>query len=180
MVSLVVGYYFHLTNRENSTEKEVENTEVTKLISRKLEGDYYPEFPRDVVSLYSRIVQAYYYTDLTDEEIEGLGAQARQLFDEELLAKNPEEVFYQSLKADIEAYNEVERKIYDFSVEKAADVETFSFEGEEYARVTAAYVLREKGSAGTIYEDYTLRKDEDGKWKILYWEIATLSDEDYE
>lgn len=180
MVSLVVGYYFHLTNRETSTEKETENTEVSKLISRKLEGDYYPEFPREVVNLYSRIVKAYYYTDLTDKEIEGLGAQARQLFDAELLEKNPEEEFYKNLKADIEAYKAVERKIYDFSVEKVADVELFTFEGNEYARVSAAYVVREMGSAVTIYQDYTLRKDEDGKWKILYWEVAKPSNEEYE
>lgn len=181
LVSLVVGYYFYLSNRNINTEKNnSETSDVSKLISRNLDGEYYPEFPRDVVSFYSKIVQAYYYTELSEKEIEGLGSQARKLFDAELLEKNPESQFFENLKNDIKEYNEAERKIYGFTVENANDVDIFSFQGENYARVTAAYIMREKGSAATVYEDYTLRKDEDGKWKILYWEVAVPSEEDNE
>lgn len=181
LVSLVVGYYFYLSNRDINTEKNnSETSDVSKLISRNLDGEYYPEFPRDVVSFYSKIVQAYYYTELSEKEIEGLGSQARKLFDAELLEKNPENQFFENLKNDISEYNEAERKIYGFTVENANDVDIFSFQGESYARVRAAYIMREKGSAATVYEDYTLRKDEDGKWKILYWEVAVPSEEDNE
>lgn len=181
LVSLVVGYYFYLSNRNINTEKNnSETSDVSKLISRNLDGEYYPEFPRDVVAFYSKIVQAYYYTELSEKEIEGLGSQARKLFDAELLEKNPESQFFENLKNDIKEYNEAERKIYGFTVENANDVDIFSFQGENYARVTAAYIMREKGSAATVYEDYTLRKDEDGKWKILYWEVAVPSEEDNE
>lgn len=176
IVSLIVGYYFYLTNRDiNNTNDSSDVSEVPKLISRNLDGEYYPEFPRDVVVFYSRIVKAYYFSSLTDKEIEGLGQQARKLFDEELLEKNPEDEFFENLKKDIGEYNKLERKIYSYEVEKANEVETFTFKGDDYARVMAAYLVREKGSVVTVYEDYTLRKDKDGKWKILYWELAEPS-----
>lgn len=170
-----------MSNREIKPEdNKSETTEVTRLITKNLDGDYYPEFPRDVVIFYSRIVKAYYYTELQEDEIEALGQQARKLFDEELLKENPEEEFFDNLKEDIRQYNEVERKIHGFTVEKSADIDTFMFKGMEYAKVTAGYIVREKGKTATIYEDYILRKDQDGKWKILYWEVAHPSDEDDE
>lgn len=177
LVALVVCYYFYLSNREvNNEDKVVANEEVSKLINRNLEGDYYPEFPRDVIAFYSRIVKAYYYTELSDKEIEGLGNQARKLFDAELLEKNPENEFFDRLKDEIKQYNMVERKIHDYTVDKSDDVKTFTFEGKEYARVRAAYLMREKGTLVTVYEEYTLRKDVDGNWKILYWDNYVPSD----
>lgn len=170
-IALIVGYYSYLSNKEPKTEeKTITNEEVGKLISRNLEGIYYPEFPRNVVEFYSRIVQAYYYTKLTDDEIEALGSQARKLFDEELLEKNPEEEFYENLKLDIAEYNRLERKVYSYTIEDASEIENFSLDGKQYAVVSVRYLVREKGSVANIYEDYTLRKDEDGKWKILFWD----------
>lgn len=176
LVSLVVGYYFYLSNKEYNRDDVTANEEVAKLINRNLEGEYYPEFPKDVVTFYSRIVKAYYYTKLSDKEIEGLGKQARNLFDEELLADNPEKEFFERLKEEIEQYNIVERRIHEYTVDKSDDIKLFTFEGREYARVRAGYLIREKGTLVTIYEEYTLRKDEDGKWKILFWENYIPSD----
>lgn len=181
IVSLIVGYYFYLTNRDINTEKNnPDASEVSKLITRNLDGEYYPEFPRDVVAFYSKIAQAYYYTELSEKEIEALGSQARKLFDEELLDKNPEEQFFEDLKNDIQEYNEADRKIHGFTIENANDIDIFTFQGDSYARVAASYVMREKGSAATIYEVYTLRKDGDGRWKILYWELAAPSEDNNE
>ena len=51
--------------------------------------------------------------------------------------------------------------------------------GDEIAYVTASYFIK----AGNSYEDtdemYVLRKDEDGKWKILvYYQIEPAQSED--
>lgn len=173
LVGLVVGYYFYLSNRTPDTEKVVSsNEEVSKLINRNLDSTYYPEFPTDVVKFYSRIVQAYYTTGLSNKEVKALGTQARKLFDIELLTRNPEEEFYTNLQNDVAEYNQLERIIPDFTIESASDVKPFTFQGDTYAKVTAAYLVREKGSIATIYQEYTLRKDESGRWKILYWESA--------
>lgn len=173
MVVLVVGYYFYLSNKPMTPQPVVSaNEEVAKLINRNLEGAYYPQFPADVVKFYSRIMQAYYSDNVTDKEVRALGSQARKLFDTELLAKNPEEEFYKKLEADVEEYHKLERIIPDFTVESAADIKPFTFQQETYAKVLATYLVREKGSIATIYQEYTLRKDKSGYWKILFWENA--------
>lgn len=182
IVCLIVGYYFYLSNRpvQAPAVQTGHSQKVTRLISKNLDGTYYPELPTAVVDLYSQIVEAYYFTELSDDEIKGLGSQARKLFDDELLERNPEKDFYQNLKADIADYNKVQRKIYAYTVEKANEIDVFTFENKNYARVSAAYVVREDGASATIYEDYMLRKGADGRWKILYWENTPLNIEAHE
>lgn len=170
IAALVVGYYFYLSNRVIDTSNpEAANEEIQKLITRNLEGDYYPELQRDVVTFYSRIVKAYYYTQLTDEQIEALGKQARILFDEELLERNPEDEFYENLKQDISEYNEANRKVLKYEVQSSSEMKTYTFQGDSYAVVRVAYYMKDS-TYYTVYEDYTLRKDENGQWKILFWE----------
>ncbi len=178
-VVLIVGYYTYLSNKTPDAEQPVfSNEEVGKLISRNLEGMYYPEFPRSVVEFYSRIVVAYYYTPLEENEIEALGRQARKLFDEELLEKNPEEKFFEDLKLEIAGYNELERKVYSYTVEDSSEVQMFTFDGEQYAIVSATYLMREKSKVVNVYHDYTLRKDADGNWKILFWEKSDVIEDE--
>ncbi len=179
IVALIVGYYSYLSNKTPDSETPVfSNEEVAKLVSRNLEGIYYPEFPRNVIEFYSRIVVAYYYTELAENEIKELGAQARKLFDAELLEKNPEEKFYEDLKLEIAEYNKRERKVYSYTVEDASEIQTFTFDGEQYAIVSAAYLMREKNQVVNVYHDYTLRKDADGHWKILFWEKSDVVEND--
>lgn len=169
---MIVGYYFYLSHRPINTENKgtIENENVIRLVHRNLDGEYYPEFPRDVVDFYSQIVVAYYDKPLSDAEIEALGKQARKLFDDELLARNPEEDFLQNLKNDILEYKTLERKIYNYNIERARDIDLFSFEGKNYAKVSTSYSMKEKTNLAIVYQDYTLRKGEDGRWHILFWE----------
>lgn len=172
LVGLVVGYYFYLTNRVIDTgNTDAANEEVEKLITRNLEGDYYPQLQRDVVIFYSRIMKAYYYTELTDAQIEALGKQARNLFDEELLMRNPEDEFYDNLKKDIKEFKKEKRKILDYKVQSSSEIKTFTFQDETFSIVRAAYYMKDSAPY-TTYQDYVLRKDENGQWKILFWEYV--------
>ncbi|MCM1466550.1 MAG: hypothetical protein NC086_00230 [Alistipes sp.] len=170
LVAIVVGYYYYLSNRViDTSDTEAAKEEVEKLITRNLEGDYYPQLQRDVVTYYSRIMKAYYYSPLTDEQIEGLGKQARNLFDEELLERNPEEEFYENLKADIKEYNKAKRKILEYKVQSSSEIKTFTFQKQTFSIVRAVYYMKD---ASSVYQDYVLRKDENGQWKILFWELV--------
>jgi len=170
ITALVVGYYFYLSNRVIDTgNQDAAYEEVQKLITRNLDDSNYPELQRDVVTYYSRIVKAYYFTELTDEQIEALGKQARNLFDDELLMNNPEEEFYENLKLDISEYNEANRKVLDYKIQSSSEIKTYTFQGDSYSVVRATYYMKESVPY-TVHEDYTLRKDENGQWKILFWE----------
>lgn len=180
LAMLVVGYYYYVSHRnigDKADETAVDN-QVNKLITRKLEGQYYPEFPRNVVDLYAQITKAYYYTELTDAQIEALGLQAKKLFDDELAEKNPDGEFIKKLETEINAFRSNKIRINDYSVERSSDIETFTFEERDYARVAVVYYFYENEgkTRERVYQMYTLRKSEDGRWGILFWEPADAED----
>ena len=83
---LCIGYYYYLANKpskKDATDKVVQNDELAYLVARNI-SDNYPESVRDVVKLYARITKEYYDSDISEEDIEKLGHQARLLFDDEL------------------------------------------------------------------------------------------------
>lgn len=166
-VSLIVAYYYYLTTKNgNKAEETVELTEVDKLVTKDLEKDY-PETPREVVKLYNRIISCYYKEEYTDEELYELGDQARALFDAELLENNPREQYFTDLKAEIAEYEENDKQITQSSVCGSSDVLYKTVDGDECAYVTASYFIKEGKNYSKTYQEYVLRKDEDGNWKIL-------------
>lgn len=181
LAAIIIVYYIHVGNISNQdpTDKLPKDSELYKLITRDLDGQYYPEFPRGVVDFYAQITKAYYYYDLTEAQIEALGTQAKKLFDEELVKENPDDKFFDLLKKDIEYYRTNKVKITDYSVEKSSDIDVYTFDGREYASVRALYYVSENEGTSRkfIYQDYTLRKDSDGRWKILFWESADAPEE---
>lgn len=181
LAAIIIVYYIHVGNISNQdpTDKLPKDSELYKLITRDLDGQYYPEFPRGVVDFYAQITKAYYYYDLTEAQIEALGTQAKKLFDEELVKENPDDKFFDLLKKDIEYYRTNKVKITDYSVEKSSDIDMYTFDGREYASVRALYYVSENEGTSRkfVYQDYTLRKDSDGRWKILFWESADAPEE---
>lgn len=166
-VLLIVGGYYYLTVYKNAnSEENVELTEVQKVITKDLETNY-PATPREVVKLYNRIQECFYNETYTDDELYGLGDQARMLFDEELLGNNPRDDYFDSLKADIASYRAKSKTIMSSDVCNSNDVHYQTIDGDECAYVSASYFMEEGKSYNRTYEMYVLRKDKDGNWKIL-------------
>lgn len=165
-VSLIVGYYYYLSTKNSNTSENVELTEIDKIIMKDLEKNY-PETPREVIKLYNRILLCFYGADYTDDELYELGDQARALFDDELLENNPREQYFTDLKAEIAEYAEAKKEITSASVCGSNDVLYKTVDGDECAYVTSSYFIKEGKSYNKTYQEYVLRKDEDGNWKIL-------------
>ena len=171
---LGIGYYYYLSNRDNSvdaTEKEFAQQEIDTLTTRDLSANY-PESPKEVVKFYARITRAYYKTKLSDEQIKQLGTQARKLFDKELYDTQTDEEFFEALKKDIEEYRKAERYIADFKIEDSENVNYSTFEGKKYAFLKMLYSIREGSEFISSYTKFTLRQDEAGRWRILFWELV--------
>ena len=167
VIGLVVGVYYYFTvQRRASVEDAVELTEVQKVITKDLDANY-PATPREVVKYYNRIVKCFYNETYTEDELYELGDQARKLFDEELLENNPRESYFDALKADIEDYRESSKTIRSSSVCDSNDVEFQTVDGRECAYVEASYFTNENKDYARTYQMYVLRKDDEGKWKIL-------------
>ena len=174
MVVAGVAYYYYLSNKAPSidaTQQSVENQELANLVSKDIESNY-PSTPREVVKLYMRIAKQYYGSDVSEEQLEKLGKQARYLFDDELKSKQTEEAFISALKQDVSDYKNANRYISDFKIDSASNTNYQTLKDKKYASIDAVFYLRESDNLMYSYTKFTLRQDNNGKWKILYWELT--------
>ena len=176
LVALGLGYYYYLANKDtgkDATDIAADTSEVSVLISKDIMANY-PESPKDVVNLYARITKAYYDTSLTDEQIEALGKQARLMFDDELRNTQTDADFYEKLKEDIGNYNSTKTRISSYVIQSAAKTKYSTFKDRQYASIALVYYLRQGDKLIDSPTKFTLRKDDDGHWKILFWELTKI------
>ena len=166
---LVGGYLFWMNKNGNASSEDVELTKVQQLITKDLSKNY-PATPREVVKLYNEIITCYYSEEYTEDELEALADMVLSLMDAELAANNPKEDYLKRVKADILSYEAAERVIVSYTLESSNDVEFGAIDGEESAIVQSSYFIKEKNSYSKTYQDYLLRKNEVGDWKILGFE----------
>ncbi len=176
-----LGYYFYLSYRDAPTpaEGQSEVSEIGKLMAKDLDADY-PNTPRKVIDLYSQITKSLYIKDLSEEDLKKLCNQSRKLFDVELLNANPEDEFLENTKKEIKEYNDKKRVITSYVLEDSDSVDYYTEDGQEYAAISVKYFLNDKNGYGKTYEDFLLRKDEKGRWKILGWQITPANEEEDE
>lgn len=177
LVALGLVYYYYLANKDtgkDATDIAADTSEVSVLISKDIMANY-PESPKDVVNLYARITKAYYDTSLTDDQIEALGKQARLMFDDELKNTQTDADFYEKLKEDIGNYNSTKTRISSYAIQSAAKTKYSTFKDRQYASIALVYYLRQGDKLIDSPTKFTLRKDDDGHWKILFWELTEIS-----
>lgn len=171
IVGLVALYAF-LVGKARREIEDAAMTPVQSVLSRNLDFDY-PATVKEVVKYYTEIEKCLYNEECTDEEIESLGVQARRLYDEELLANNELISNLTELKADIKAFRGGKRVISNISVAGASNVDYFSEDNYDFARIHCGYTVRE--SNGVLKSEgrvYLLRRDENRQWKIYGWDSA--------
>lgn len=176
LVALGLGYYYYLANKDtgkDAADIAADTSEVSVLISKDIMANY-PESPKDVVNLYARITKAYYDTSLTNEQIEALGKQARLMFDDELKNTQTDADFYEKLKEDIGNYNSTKTRISSYVIQSAAKTKYSTFKDRQYASIALVYYLRQGDKLIDSPTKFTLRKDDDGHWKILFWELTEI------
>lgn len=175
LVLLVLGYYFYLSNRsmpEKTEEISIETMTVSqKILSRNLETNY-PPSPREVVKYFSEITECYYNEEHTDEELRDLGLKMREIYDDDLVANQTEEMYLSLLKSDVEEYKQNNRTISSFSPSSSVDVETFTKDGYECAKLYCVYDINQDGLLYQTTLCFILRKDEDAHYKIYGWKAV--------
>lgn len=168
----LVGLYAFLMNRARSEAANAALTPVQSVLSRDLDKDY-PATVKEVVKYYTEIEKCFYNEECTEGEIEELGIQARKLYDQELLDNNEMAGYMAGLKADIKKFQDAKRRISSISVASSTNVDYFSDDGFDFARIYCGYTVRE--SNGQVISEarvYLLRRDEDRHWKIYGWDAA--------
>lgn len=173
LACLIIGYYFYLSNKEKPETVETEDVEIMTMsqaaLLRNLDANY-PPSPREVVKYFSEITQCYYNEEHDDEELEALGMKMREIYDEELIANQTEEEYLDLLKKDVAEYRSNNRTISSYSPSSSIDVEFFSQDGYECARLYCVYDIQQGSVLYKTTLCFILRKDEDSHYKIYGWE----------
>ena len=167
---VVVLLYYREVNKDEVYEDDTEIVRDTdKLLSKDLE-DSYPITVCQVVQLFTRIQRCYYNEECTNDEIIQLADMALEIFDEELVENNPRKEYLEELEAEINYYKDNDRIISRVIVGKSGDVTYSTVEGVKYASVECIYYVKDDDGTEKNITTYILRKDDEGKWKILGWQ----------
>lgn len=172
----IIYVYFHISTSVKSIDSvSVEDmTEIEILLNKDL-NIYYPATPREVVRLYGRMIKTL-YTDLTEEESKELALKIRELYDQELLRSNPEENYLAILNIDIAAKKEKGQKITNYVIVNKENEVQKTIDGKEFATIYLSFSIRED-SKFTNTQQFILRKDDKGKWKILGWKPVNIEED---
>lgn len=139
-----------------------------------LRADYkeYPTTPVQVLKYYNDITTCFYNEEYTDSELDQLAILARTLFDRDLILYQTQEEYLEKLREDITEFELQYDGIYRYEVTPANDVEYFTYEDYECARLYCTYTL--KSGTGYIFskEVFIMRKDEDGHWRIFGFDLV--------
>ena len=165
---LCAGFFF-FTQDQKENEKDL--TEMEKVIVRDLKNNY-PKTPREVVKFYNRIAKCYYGSEEpTEKQLNDLVDQMLCILDEDLLLENPRDTYYNSVVADIALYKQQKIQLVSTDVCDSNEVKYVTDdkggEKDELAYVKASYFMNTDGKFGYTYQQFVLRQDEDGRWKIL-------------
>ena len=76
------------------------------------------------------------------------------------------------LGAEIQEYKNAKRKITGTTVAASTNVDFFTEDGFEFARLQSGYNIIEGGEKSTSVVVYLLRKDDQKRWKIYGWTSA--------
>ena len=166
--AICAGFFFF---SQNQNEEEKKLTKIEEVTTKDLNTNY-PKTPRAVVDFYNKIVMCYYAENPTDAELDKLVDQMRGIMDEDLLLINPRDEYYASVKADIAKYKAEERKLINADVCSTNEVEKITDDKgdgvvEQIAYVKTSYYMKTGNEFGYTYQEFVLRQDENGRWKIL-------------
>ena len=139
-------------------------------IGEEMESDY-PLTVCQVVSLFTKIQRSYYNEDNSEKELIKLAYMATILFDKELIDNNPFDEYFEELQEEIEGYQDDNRIISRVIVGKSSDVKYSTVDEKKYASVECIYYVQNDSGTMKNVTTYILRKDEDGKWRILGWQL---------
>lgn len=172
---MILILFYWLNNRPDDSvfsDETTKNTEARKLLGKDMER-YYPSSVREVVRLYSRITKCWYNEKISSEELEGLIEMQRKLFDRELLEENPLPDFTAMLTQELKEQKEKKSTMINYRVQKESSVKKWEAAEGSFASIIACYMIKNSTEGYRYtYEEFLLREDEKGRWKIVGWQLT--------
>lgn len=163
---IILGFYLLLTrNKKAPDEENYVLTTVDEITTTDLDKNY-PANPRKVVDLYAKIMQTLYKEEYTDEQetkmIDVLGG----IFDDEL--RENQFNLQSSIKNEVSSRKAEDYGISAYAVQEK-NPEIFTKDGRDICSVDCLFTMRKGSQRILLYYQFVLRKDDEGRWKILGW-----------
>lgn len=174
LVIMMLGltYFTYINNsKKNGNRELVSQSETEKLLNYDMANDY-PKTVRETVKLHCRYLKEVYNGGFEEQDLYTVNNQIRLLFDDELLELNSPEGQLQSLKAEMELFKENKQKFVSYTLAESSQIEYNTEDDVEYAKIGVTIVMKVGTSTISADEEYILRKDKEGKWKILGWQAV--------
>ena len=105
-------------------------------------------------------------------QFQQLVTMQRLLFDEEFLDNNPLESFVNNLSSEIEEMRKTKSTMISYRVQKQSSVVSWESGENKFSSIVASYTLKEDSEYKKTYEEFLLREDENGRWKIVGWRLT--------
>ena len=169
---IVLVFFAYQGNRgkQQQAAEAVSATVVQNVLMRDLEHSY-PPTPKEVVKYYAEITECFYNEEYSDEELTQLANKIQHLYDVELIAN--QENYMDSLRQEIQDMKKNKYTIAGHEVSASTDVEYFTQDGDSCAILYCTFNIKQENSSRiSSLERFVLRKDVDGHWKILGWELV--------
>ncbi len=170
---IVLGVFLALNRRPDDsvfTKDNKTNTEAQNILAKDIDRNY-PATVREVVRLFSRISKCYYNEEISEKEFKELAAMQQKLFDEEFLEINPLEDFTNELYAEIQVAKKNKESMVVYAVQKQSSVNTWNDGENNFSSIIASFTMTGETYTKT-YEEFLLREDADGRWKIVGWRLT--------
>lgn len=173
--ALLLAAFLMLNQREDNSifsKDEKPNTEAQSILAKDVDRNY-PATQREVVRLFARISRCYHNETISEDEFRGLVEMQRKLFDEEFLANNPLDTFTNNLAAEIDAAKGRKYQMTTWRVQKQSSAVSWQDGDNHFSSIIASFIMNEKEAGYTrTYEEFLLREDEGGRWKIVGWRLT--------
>lgn len=170
---IALGSYFYVTNKADNSQEVTTTSEKDILLNYDMAGNY-PKTVREAVKMHCRYLKYIYNEglakDFTEDDLFVMNQKMRQLYDDELLEINQADQQLKALNKEMEVYKVKKQKIVSYTLAEASQIEYNTDNGKEYAKMRVTIAMRIDGSSFSADEEYILRKDAEGKWKILGWQ----------
>ncbi len=166
LIALILGYYYHLSNREIVVDEAAESITPAKEIMLYDYSINYPPTPKEVVKAYLYITKILHNDSLNDEEIEGVASKLAELFDDELVANKSREDYYMDMKSEIISFKNSKYSIVNYYASQSTEVVYFSDDGYDFAKLYGTYNIHTTEGTKVLVDVFILRKDPNGRWKI--------------
>lgn len=174
LAALAVGYFYYLSNKKNEDSFNSEETTVSDVfyaINYNLEANY-PQSPKEVIEFYVLLQRCMYNEEYSESEFVDMINQMRLLLDDELTAADTFSQQYDELSVEVIEKKNTGTILNECTIGNNSDVTYATLDGLKYANVPCTYYFKNDEGTVSSSQEFILRKDEDGKWKILGSSLA--------